>query len=191
VAAHSAGQPFYRAISYMLVSMECLTGAGYTRRVHDAGLTRRSRPAMGRVDAEFADWRIGICSDLAQRWVDRNFSLDYTLKSLEKTLDGPPRRYIRTARAVVKDAAYLLLGDMLTAIHAHDLHHRDPAALRSTITAAMDSRHGHLTRTLARAVRETTRALPTVAAQTLTTEHHRWRHTTGWNLINDAEASSD
>jgi hypothetical protein len=48
------------------------------------------RPSMGRVDARFADWRIGVASHWAQLWVDRNFALDYTLKSLEKVLEGPP-----------------------------------------------------------------------------------------------------
>jgi hypothetical protein len=39
---------------------------------------------------DFADWRIGGCTDPAQRWVNRHFFLDYSLNSLEKTLDGPP-----------------------------------------------------------------------------------------------------
>src|SRR5260370_37949009 len=71
---------------------------------------------MGRVDARFADWRIGVASRWAQLWVDRNFALDYTLKSLEKVLDGPPRHAVRQARAVLKDAAYAVLGEMIAAI---------------------------------------------------------------------------
>lgn len=53
------------------------------------------RPSMGRRDARFADWCIGVCSQWAQLWVDRNFALDYTLKSLEKILDGDARRQVR------------------------------------------------------------------------------------------------
>ncbi|MDT5026086.1 MAG: hypothetical protein QOE61_2512, partial [Micromonosporaceae bacterium] len=82
VTQHLAGIPFYRGISYMLVSMECLIGAAYTRTATAAGLTRDERPAMGRVDTEYADWRIGVCARHAQLWVDRNFALDYLLKSL-------------------------------------------------------------------------------------------------------------
>ncbi len=100
-AAHTAaGQPLHTAISYMLVSMECLIGAAYTRKVQAAGLAGAVRPSMGRVDARFADWRIGVASHWAQLWVDRNFALDYSLKSLEKVLDGPPRRIVRQARMV-------------------------------------------------------------------------------------------
>jgi hypothetical protein len=84
VAQHATGRPFYSAVSYLLVSLECLIGAAYTRKVQAAGLAEALRPAMGRQDAAFADWRIGHCSQWAQRWVDRHFALDYTLKSLEK-----------------------------------------------------------------------------------------------------------
>ncbi len=192
IATHSTGAPFYRGISYMLVSMECLTGAAYTRRVHAAGLTRTPRPAMGRVDADFADWRIGICSDLAQRWVDRHFPLDYTLKSLEKTLDGTPRQRIRTTREVLKDAAYDLLGDMLTAIRGHDLTTPEQSdALRACVIADMDRRHHDLRLTMQATVQKTAPSIPARSAKTLTQEHERWRETTGWNLINEtAEATT-
>ncbi|WP_301125980.1 B12-binding domain-containing radical SAM protein [Streptomyces cacaoi] len=115
VTAHGSGRAFYAGISYMLVSMECLIGAAYTKRVQKAGLARQARPSMGRQDAEFADWRIGVCSKWAQLWVDRNFALDYTLKSLEKILDREPRYRVRTARVVLKDAAFTVLGAMIAA----------------------------------------------------------------------------
>jgi hypothetical protein len=110
VQAHATGRPFHTAISYMLVSMECLIGAAHTKQVQRAGLAGEVRPSMGRQDAEFADWRIGVCSHWAQLWIDRHFALDYTLKSLEKILDGDPRHQVRGARVVLKDAAYTVLG---------------------------------------------------------------------------------
>ncbi|MGH8897829.1 MAG: hypothetical protein ACRDZ4_12600 [Egibacteraceae bacterium] len=78
--------------------MECLTGSAYTRKVQAAGLAGPLRPSMGRHDAAFADWRIGACSAWAQRWVDRSFAFDYTLKSLEKILEGQARTAVRGAR---------------------------------------------------------------------------------------------
>jgi hypothetical protein len=118
VAEAAASQPLHTAISYMLVSMECLIGAAYTRKVQAAGLAGEMRPSMGRVDARFTDWRIGVTSHWAQLWVDRNFALDYTLKSLEKVLDGQPRHAVRQARVVLKDAAYTVLGKMIPAAEA-------------------------------------------------------------------------
>ncbi|MGH3923443.1 MAG: radical SAM protein, partial [Pseudonocardiaceae bacterium] len=82
VAEHTTTRPFYTGISYMLVGMECLIGAAYTRKAQAAGLTGRADPSMGRVEARYADWRIGILARWSQRWIDRNFALDYTLKSL-------------------------------------------------------------------------------------------------------------
>lgn len=116
VAEATTGRPLYSGISYMLVSMECLIGAAYTKKAQAAGLTGGIRSAMGRQDARFADPCIGVCSRWAQLWVDRNFALDYTLKSLEKILDGEPRAAIRRARRVVKDAAYTVFGHMIRTI---------------------------------------------------------------------------
>jgi hypothetical protein len=118
VAEAATGQSLYTAISYLLVSMECLIGAAYTRKIQNAGLAGTVRPSMGRVDARFADWRIGVASHWAQLWVDRHFALGYTFKSLEKVLDGHPRHAVREARVVLKDAAYTVLGELIRAVDA-------------------------------------------------------------------------
>jgi hypothetical protein len=126
VAEHATGRPFYTEVSYMLVSMECLIGAPYTRAVQARGLAGHADPTMGRVEARFADWRIGACSRRAQMWVDRHFPLDYTLKSLEKILDGVPRRRVRDARVVIKDGAFRVLAGMLDLIGTYALGTPDP-----------------------------------------------------------------
>ncbi len=186
VADHATGQPFHQAISYPMVSMECLIGAAYTRQVTAAGLAGPERPSMGRVDADFADWRIGVCSDAAQRWIDRNFALDYTLKSLEKLLDGPPRTRVRQARTVLKDAAHHLLGRMLDLLAAHHPDGRD-AALATQIHAAMDEELDGLDDRLHRTVDDLARALPPASADLLRVEHRRWVQRDGWGLINAAD----
>lgn len=187
VAAHATGQPFYTAISYMMVSMECLIGAAYTRAAQTAGLTGQTRPSMGRVDAQFADWRIGVLSRWAQLWVDRNFAFDYTLKSLEKLADGRRCQVIRDARTVLKRAAYTLFGDMLTL-----LDQTDPARHenRKLDDACAELAHIQLTRlrgevgdTVALVAAE----LPAVEADILTREHTRWTRDSSWQLINAAD----
>lgn len=187
VAEHSTGRPFYTAISYMLVSMECLTGAAYTHRVQTAGLAGAARPSLGRIDARFADWRIGVCSRNAQLWIDRHFALDYTLKSLEKILDGTPRHHVRRARVVLKDAAFTLLTAMLTLIDTigpdgatDDFEHR--------LRTVMDEQVATLDRRMAGTVEALLPHLPTDSAAVLQHELHRWQHTDGWRLINAAEA---
>jgi len=148
VAEHATGQPFYTGISYPLVSMECLIGAAYTRQVQAAGLAGPALPAMGRLDAEFADWRIGRFAHYGQLWVDRHFALDYTLKSLEKILDGQSRYSVRAARVVFKDAAFGLLTAMADLLPYYAGDQPDAPVLDGAITALMntqiDQLHPHV-----------------------------------------------
>ncbi|WP_285900053.1 radical SAM protein [Frankia sp. R82] len=190
VTATGTGQPFYRGISYLLVSMECLIGAAYTRRVQQAGLAGTVTPSMGRVEARYADWRIGVAAGWAQRWIDRHFALDYTFKSLEKILDGDPRRQVREARGVLKDASYAVLGDLIAEIGTHPLHH-DPAneaVLDARIWQRAENRLTLLRGVLTAAVHDLLPDLGQEHAALLVTEHRRWSTASGWTLINAADS---
>jgi hypothetical protein len=188
VAEHRAGLPFYTGICYMLVSMECLTGSAYTRRVQAAGLSGPTRPSMGRVDARYADWRIGRCSHHAQLWIDRNFVLDYTLKSLEKVQDGVTRHALREARGVIKAAAFQVLGDMIQVadtesfpVEARETVEAGPAvsALDARLLSSLDGRLNQLREAIPAAVDRLADRLPQAAARTLVREHDRWQAVTG------------
>jgi hypothetical protein len=185
----ATGQSLHTAISYLLVSMECLIGAAYTRKVESAGLAGAVRPSMGRVDARFADWRIGVASHWAQLWVDRNFALDYTLKSLEKVLDGPPRHAVRAARVVLKDAAYTVLGEMIAVIEAQPLLNTagSEEGLSACIGALLDAQIQVLRSRMNDTVRQVAAALPVQHARMLHGEYQRWDAVTGWRLINAAD----
>jgi hypothetical protein len=189
VRAHATGRAFHTGISYMLVSMECLIGAAYTKQVQRAGLAGQVRPSMGRQDAEFADWRIGACSRWAQLWVDRNFALDYTLKSLEKILDGEPRYQVRAARVVLKDAAYTVLGGMIAAAEqvpsGRQPGHRQ--VLEQRLRTLLDGEIEALRERMARAVADVAGVLPQRHAQKLRHEHGRWAGSAEWRLINAAD----
>jgi hypothetical protein len=188
VTANSLERPFYTAISYLLVSMECLIGAAYTKEVAKAGLTGQQRPSMGRVDADFADWRIGRASHHAQMWVDRNFALDYALKSLEKILDGGPYQVVRQARVVIKDAAFALLSRLIDLIVNQPVDARADAALDTAIREAMDEQMRLLADRLAGSIDDTLTTLPARSAGVLNNEYQRWTATTDWRLINAVDA---
>ncbi|MXQ65019.1 radical SAM protein [Actinomadura rayongensis] len=187
VAEHATGQPFYEAISYMLVSMECLIGAAYTRAVDAAGLAGAPDPSMGRVEAQYLDWRIGVLSHRAQLWVDRNFALDYTLKSLEKLADGDRRHAIRDTRAILKRAGYSLLGGMLSLLDrtAPDTAHR--AGLDEACAQFADTLMIRLRARIDDAVTALARDLPPADAGILLAEHAHWANTDAWRLINAAD----
>lgn len=187
VAAATVGRPLYTAISYMLVSMECLIGAAYTRKVQQAGLAGSARPSMGRVDSRFLDWRIGVASDWAQRWIDRNFALDYTFKSLEKVLDGVPRRTVRSARVVLKDAAYAVLGMLISAIEEQPLSGGSSAALSGRIRSFLDREIDGLRERLTYTVSDVLGVLSREHAAMLRREHGRWESASDWRLINAAD----
>ncbi|MFD7899000.1 B12-binding domain-containing radical SAM protein [Streptomyces sp. NPDC059743] len=189
VAEHATGRPLHTGISYMLVSMECLIGAAYTRQATAAGLTGQAEPLMGRVACRYRDWRIGVASSWAQRWVDRHFALDYTLKSLEKVLDGASRHAVRQARVVLKDAAYHVLGDMIAAIEHYDLEQPEQEdVLTVRIVAALEARAGLLRQQMATTVFEVGRHLSGEHAAMLTREHGRWAAAASWELINAGES---
>ncbi|MFJ4151934.1 B12-binding domain-containing radical SAM protein [Streptomyces galbus] len=189
VAAHTADRPLHTGISYMLVSMECLIGAAYTRQASAAGLTGQPEPLMGRVACRYRDWRIGVASGWAQRWVDRHFALDYTFKSLEKVLDGSPRHAVRQTRVVLKDAAYDVLGDVIDAIEQYDLERPEhQAALSARIEEALEARVGMLRDRMATTAAEVGRHLSVEHAATLAREHARWAAATSWELINAGES---
>jgi hypothetical protein len=187
VAEHATGQPFYTGISYLLVSMECLIGAAYTKQMQAAGLAGPARPAMGRLDAEFADWRIGRFSHHAQLWVDRNFALDYTLKSLEKVLDGPPQSAVRAARVVLKDAAFTLLTALVKLLERYPLAQPDPRDLDRIIRELMEEQFAVLYTRITRTVNDLDTVLHDNDALLLTSEYTRWASEKTWNLINAAD----
>ncbi|WP_083960013.1 radical SAM protein [Streptoalloteichus hindustanus] len=184
VAAHSTGRPFYTGISYMLVGMECLIGAAYTRRAEAAGLTGRIDPSMGRVEARYADWRIGVLAGWAQRWIDRNFPLDYTLKSLEKILDGPSYHAVRNLRRVLKNTAYLVFGAMLRALDNTDLEIGDREGLHQTCAGLVESTIGELREVLDPLVTAVRAGLPNDHRDLLHREYARWKGNRRWDLIN-------
>lgn len=184
VAAHSTGRPFYIGISYMLVGMECLIGAAYTRKVEASGLTGQSDPSMGRVEAEYADWRIGVLARWAQLWVDRNFALDYTLKSLEKILDGRPHQVVRGLRDVLKHAAYRLFGGLLDLAGTTDTLIRNHDKLDANCARLAESLIGELQAELAPAIAGVKETLPVDHLQLLRGEYTRWAGMNAWQLIN-------
>jgi hypothetical protein len=183
VAEHATGRPFYTEISYLLVSMECLIGAPYTRAIQAHGLAGRADPTMGRVEARFADWRIGVCSRRAQMWVDRHFALDYTLKSLEKILDGIPRRRVRDARVVLKDSSFRALTGMLDLLGTYRPHTPDPG-LDAAVLALLDTEVSELATTVSLAIERLRPALSVTNRHMLDREFTRWCATEGWQLIN-------
>jgi hypothetical protein len=154
--------------------------------VQQAGLAGDPEPSMGRVSAAFADWRIGRCSYFAQLWVDRNFALDYLLKSLEKVLDGAARATVRDLRVVLKAAAYDLLLDLAALVHRHDPAVPDPAGFDEHAAQMLDRHRAGLADALAAPLVATAAVLAPHQAGPLRAQFEQWLASSGWRLINAA-----
>ena len=115
-AARTQGLPLYTNISYMLVSLECLVGSDYLHDAESLGLAGVENLLMGKRDVKYVDPIIGLISHHAQLWIDRNFALDYALKSLTKICTGDTRNAITAMRVTLKEHAYCLLGLMLVTV---------------------------------------------------------------------------
>ncbi|WP_406279181.1 hypothetical protein OH799_11530 [Nocardia sp. NBC_00881] len=189
VRAHATGQPFYTAISYMLVGMECLIGAAYTRKAEAAGLTGDPDPSMGRVQARYADWRIGVLASWGQLWIDRHFALDYTAKSLEKVLDRGMASYrlVRTLRRVLKHAAYQLMTALLDELEPVPVSGGDRPEFDRRCADAAREVMGRLRTEVDQTLAEVLAVLAPEHARVLRREHHRWAAVDRWRLINTAD----
>ncbi|HKH46184.1 MAG TPA: radical SAM protein [Thermoanaerobaculia bacterium] len=176
-AENAQGAPLSTSISYMLVSMECLLGSPYLRKVEEAGLARDEMPAMGRRNAVFRDPLIGLMSDCAQRWIDRNFSFDYALKSLEKITAGQERAALRRARALLKDYSYRLLGKLLEQAAAPG-QTPDFSGVMDLLFAELVAAVERLLEVISGSVVPPNRAI-------LQRELRAWSTRTSWDLINE------
>lgn len=116
----SSRRPLYEEISYMLVSMENLIGSSYLKMVEEAGLAGDYSYSMGRRHSRYLNSDIEIMSELSQQWVDRNFTLDYTLKSMMKISENHEYEIITNLRRIIKKYAYGLLAKMLTLINGNN-----------------------------------------------------------------------
>ncbi len=126
----------------------------------------------------------------AQRWVDRSFALDYTLKSLEKILDGQLRNVVRSARVVVKEAAYIVLGRMLGLIAGLSPKPEcaDPAMLDARLQTMADTEFARLQDRMEPVAAQIYKGLPGEPAVLLRAEFSRWSASDGWTLINAGDS---
>jgi hypothetical protein len=203
--AWSSREPFHSCVSYMLVSMECLLGSPYLRAVERAGLALDVVPLMGRRNALYRDPAIGYMSDWAQRWVDRNFAFDYTLKSLEKVSPPAQQHALRGLRRTLKASGYALLGRMLAWAtgdptllpqecgpelgpverrSAGLLH--DRAACDAAMRELLDPHYQDLTKVISPHLRPLATSLGEHRGGVLLEQASRWMRKRDWSLINDA-----
>lgn len=92
--------PLYSKVSYMLTSLEVLAGSSYARMMcmkeKETGkkLLVDIDVNMARYKTAFLNETIGLISNCCQKWIDSNFALLYTIKSLNKVAPVGERRLL-------------------------------------------------------------------------------------------------
>ena len=114
ITEFSTNSPFYTKIPYMLVTMECLFDSKYTENVIKRGMVESFNTSMGKYNTKFIDNRIGLMSLYSQLWIDKNFALDYFLKSMMKVKSDNISGCIEKFRFLYKQASYIMLGMFLS-----------------------------------------------------------------------------
>jgi hypothetical protein len=183
---NSRGFPFYSQITYMLVSMECLIGSPYLAKAQSAGLAREEAPSMGRRNADFLVSAIGLMSNCSQRWIDRNFSCDYLVKSLEKTTTGHERAALRRLRLLLKSYSYTLLGEFLALSPdppSSDLY--KPSLQQRDLIGLMDRHFERLVSEVDSLSIVLSESLQPYNWSLLAREVEGWRSRQSWALINE------
>lgn len=204
ILANSLKQPLYSKIPYMLVTLEVFAGSVYQKiqigknRAQGAG---RSLD-LGTVDVEFVDPLIGLISDWAQRWIDRNFSFDYTLKSLQKITAVAQRQFLGQIRFLLKQSAYTWLGYVLVASTGNrellddvdetiistmgPLRRDQPLnldAARNAMISVGNSLFGDLLNKIHTDLEKALGSLGREHRAILEREHERWASRTKWELL--------
>lgn len=113
VTANSSNIPLFSRISYMLVSLECLINTPYANLMIENNLVKSKNTQMGKYDVSYLDVRIGLMSHYCQLWIDKNFALDYLLKSLLKTRSQNKSKSIENMRYIIRKHSYAVLGKFL------------------------------------------------------------------------------
>jgi radical SAM superfamily enzyme YgiQ (UPF0313 family) len=126
VSENSTNLCLFSEISYMLVSMESLLGSEYLKLVEAAGLAEEHIFLMGKRQTKYRDPNIGLISLYSQKWIDRNFSLDYLLKSIIKISEKDIRNTIISLRVRIKHYSFSLLGKMLSLITSNLKYLHEP-----------------------------------------------------------------
>jgi hypothetical protein len=125
IKKNSTGRPVYSVVSYMLTSMEVLMGTPYVRMMQNIEkktgvnlILNNGNPDtnMGRYVINFYDPLVGEISLASQKWIDSNFSLMYTIKSLYKVAPSNEKHLLYDYMVQHRQISHYLLGYLIYVI---------------------------------------------------------------------------
>lgn len=125
VRKNSSGKPIYSVVSYMLASLEVLIGSLYADMLIKEEQKNGSKYIldydtpdlnMGRYHTAYVDKEIGLLSLYCQKWIDSNFGLMYTVKSLYKTAEDEEKVILYKYMSIHREISQYLLEYLIFAL---------------------------------------------------------------------------
>lgn len=122
VRANLLDVPFYEHIAYMLVLLDVLAKCDYVRLLTEEEIeqsrilfldNRELDINMARYKVAYVDETIGDIAISCQKWIDRHFALDYSLKGRYKTASDSEREVIFRFRANYRKISFYLLKSLV------------------------------------------------------------------------------
>lgn len=201
---HSKGVPFYHLVPYMLVSLECFDNASYLHSCSSESEKKKFIRSMGKYQVQYQDLEVGMASHCCQLWIDRNFTLDYTLKSFQKVVLEDTSIALNKLRTCLKDHSYELLGKLIFIItkdasvltneyDRHDLHKIASSCCNSSslglsessLGLVLDLQFGKLVQSMTSKFDQIKPLLGTDICDKVHAALQNWMKQRRWGLIND------
>ena len=114
VWANSQNCPFYEKVPYMLVNLEILMKSAYCNELEKELLIAPEPDFnMARYRVRYKDETIGEIAMNCQKWIDRNFALDYCLKGMHKVATASERSTLVNLRTNYRKLCFLLLKSLV------------------------------------------------------------------------------
>lgn len=127
VATHNCVKaPLYTKVSYMLTTLEVLAGSAYSKMMEleekklKVNLLIDIDVNMARYKVGFVNDIIGALSEYCQKWIDSNFSLLYTIKSLYKVAFAEEKRLLYEYMIESRKLSHYLIKYMLYSLDIYD-----------------------------------------------------------------------
>lgn len=171
--------PFYYKVSYLGVSMEALIGSPYLKSLEAAGLAGATNPLMGRKESIYIDKKIGQVSAVSQRWIDQNFALDYTLKSIQKRVSASAAESIGNGRVLLKKFCHSFIVNCLNCVIS-----KSGLMDENEAEKLLNSEFSYMEPLISEAIIEICPQLSIVDSEILIRQLSIWRHPSDWRLIN-------
>lgn len=123
---NALNEPLYTKVSYMLTSLEVLAASRYSKMMENEE-NKSGKKLLVDIDVNMARYKvaflnetIGMISECCQKWIDSNFALLYTIKSLHKVARTTEKEHLYKYMVESRKISHYFLKYILHVLEIHD-----------------------------------------------------------------------